>query len=315
MDSDNSLLELYRVSKKLSGKRIIRSASFAVNKGDFFGLIGPNGAGKSSLLNIIVTLAKKTSGTIYFKGRDTTKKTNSYRKSIGYAPQHTCFYKELTVLENMNNFAMMYDCKKNKSRHTINELLSLVDLKESKNILAKDLSGGMQRRLNIACSLIHNPELVILDEPAANLDHHQREEIWKLLTSINQRGVTIIISSHLLHDMNRLCNRVAFMFKGSVLFTGTPQELQDKFKRNVIVHLSTVPGNYGMIISALRPALIINSHDVKDNILTMNITNTNYAIHQMVHILDELGEYIADIEVEKPSLDDTFEEIIRRFGQ
>ena len=315
MVSDDSLLELYHVSKSLSGKKIIKSASFAVNKGDFFGLIGPNGAGKSSLLDIVVTLSKKTGGTIYFKGHDISEMIDSFRTCVGYVPQQTCLYQDLTVSENMNYFAMMYGCQRSKSRRMINELLSLVDLKGSKNVPAKELSGGMQKRLNIACSLVHSPELVVLDEPAANLDHHQREDIWKLLMSINRRGVTIIISSHLLHDMNRLCNRVAFMFKGSVLFSGTPQELQDKFKRNIVVHLSTVPGNYGMIVSALRPVLIINRHEVKDNILTMNITNTNYAIHQMVHILDELGEYIADIEVEKPSLDDTFEEIIRRFGQ
>lgn len=315
MVSDNPILELFSVSKSLSGKDIIKNVSFTVNKGDFFGLIGPNGAGKSSLLNTIVTLTRKTSGTIRFDESDVFEKTNHFRSNIGYVPQDLCFYQDLTVFENMTYSAKMYNTPKSKTKRMISELLSLVDLKTSKNLLAKNLSGGMQRRLNIACSLVHDPELIILDEPAANLDHHQREEIWRLLKLINHTGTTVIISSHLLHDMNRLCNRVAFMFNGSIFFVGTPQELQNKFRQNLIVHLCTIPGNYGMIISALEPILIINSHEIKDNILTMNITNTNYAIHQMVHILDNLGEYIIDIDIEKPSLDDTFEEIIRRFGE
>lgn len=313
MTSDDYLLEIHNISKSFSGKDILNDISFSVNRGDFFGIIGPNGAGKSTLLDIMVTLTEKSGGNIRFKGSDVGKEKKYYRSRIGYVPQDICCYQDLTAYENMRYFANIYGCPSHKAKKMIDDLLSIVNLEESKHTLCKKLSGGMQRRLNIACSLVHDPELIILDEPVANLDHHQREDIWHLLSLINKSGKTIIISSHLLHDVNRMCNKVAFIFDGRTLFYGTPDELQSNFNQNFLVHLRTTPGNYKLILSSLRPVLTINEHNIENNNLIMNITNTNYAVHQMVHILDSLSEYIIDIDIDKPSLDDTFEEIIKRF--
>ncbi len=233
-------VEVAELAKVIGERIIVDRISFSVMEGEVFGLLGANGSGKTTTFNMLSGLLAPSSGSITILGKN-VKEFHKSRPEIGFVTQEDSFYETLTVKENMEYFASQFSVKSGEADERIRKLLSQMRLSEKRDVLASKLSGGMKKRLNIACSLVHDPKIVFLDEPSVGLDPVVRREIWALIEELHGMKKTIIITSHYMEEIERLCERVAIMFAGRIVDSGTPAELKKKYKlkqmEDVFAHL------------------------------------------------------------------------------
>ena len=193
-------VEVKDLAKVIEEKIIVDRVSFSVDEGEIFGLLGSNGSGKTTTFNMLSGLLKPSSGEVKILGKD-IKKNRGFVRDIGMVTQNDSFYETLTVKENLEFFASQYGVRNEDSKERIKELLSQTDLTTKKAMLASSLSGGMKKRLNMACSLVHDPSVIFLDEPTVGLDPVVRKEIWKLIKELHSKKKTIIITSHYMEEI------------------------------------------------------------------------------------------------------------------
>lgn len=216
-----------------NGNHALKDVSMTIENG-MFGLLGPNGAGKSSLMRILVTLAKPTSGQILVNGLDLQKNRKEIRSMLGYLPQDFRFFAKLRTYEFLDYIARLAGMNKSSLRNdAVEKMLEEVGLYEARNRFANNLSGGMKRRLGIAQALIGDPQIIIVDEPTTGLDPEERIRFRNLLTRISERDVVIILSTHIVGDISSTCNDMALMNKGLLAFKGSPEELISQARNNV----------------------------------------------------------------------------------
>src|SRR5512137_100719 len=206
-----------------------------VNKGDLFGFIGSNGAGKTTTLRILATFLAPSAGTAKILGRDVVAEADAVRHVIGYMPDFFGVYKDMEVTEYLDFFGACYKIPTAQREKTVNDVLELVGLTEKKGALIGALSRGMQQRLGLARVLIHDPQLLLLDEPASGLDPRARIEMMAVLQELQRLGKTIIISSHILSELQTLCNRVAIIEKGKLIYSGPVQGVRDQMAQGRVV--------------------------------------------------------------------------------
>jgi ABC-type multidrug transport system ATPase subunit len=216
-----------------NGNHALKDVSMTIENG-MFGLLGPNGAGKSSLMRILVTLAKPTSGQILVNGLDLQKNRKEIRSMLGYLPQDFRFFAKLRTYEFLDYIARLAGMNKSSVRNdAVEKMLEEVGLYEARNRFANNLSGGMKRRLGIAQALIGDPQIIIVDEPTTGLDPEERIRFRNLLTRISERDVVIILSTHIVGDISSTCTDMALMNKGLLAFKGSPEQLIDQARNNV----------------------------------------------------------------------------------
>jgi len=206
-----------------------------VNPGDLFGFIGSNGAGKTTTLRILATFLAPSAGTAQILGRDLLREADAVRHVIGYMPDFFGVYKDMEVTEYLDFFGACYKIPTAQREKTVNDVLELVGLTEKKGSLIGALSRGMQQRLGLARVLIHDPQLLLLDEPASGLDPRARIEMMAVLQELQRLGKTIIISSHILSELQTLCNRVAIIEKGRLIYSGAVQGVRDQMSQGKVV--------------------------------------------------------------------------------
>lgn len=216
-----------------NGKHALKDVNMTIENG-LFGLLGPNGAGKSSLMRILVTLMKPTSGQILFNGLDLQKNRKEIRTMLGYLPQDFRFFAQLRTYEFLDYIARLAGMtRSSKRKEAVEKMLEEVGLYEARNRFANNLSGGMKRRLGIAQALIGDPKVIIVDEPTTGLDPEERIRFRNLLTRITDRDVIIILSTHIVGDISSTCTDMALMNKGTLAFKGSPDQLIEMAKANV----------------------------------------------------------------------------------
>ena len=216
-----------------NGNHALTDVNMTIENG-MFGLLGPNGAGKSSLMRILVTLAKPTSGQILVNGLDLQKNRKEIRSMLGYLPQDFRFFAKLRTYEFLDYIARLAGMNKSSVRKdAVEKMLEEVGLYEARNRFANNLSGGMKRRLGIAQALIGDPQIIIVDEPTTGLDPEERIRFRNLLTRISERDVVIILSTHIVGDISSTCTDMALMNKGLLAFKGSPEELINQARNNV----------------------------------------------------------------------------------
>lgn len=216
-----------------NGKHALKDVNMTIENG-LFGLLGPNGAGKSSLMRILVTLMKPTSGQILFNGLDLQKNRKEIRTMLGYLPQDFRFFAQLRTYEFLDYVARLAGITgSSKRKEAVEKMLEEVGLYEARNRFANNLSGGMKRRLGIAQALIGDPKVIIVDEPTTGLDPEERIRFRNLLTRITDRDVIIILSTHIVGDISSTCTDMALMNKGTLAFKGSPDQLIEMAKANV----------------------------------------------------------------------------------
>lgn len=220
-------IEVEHIVKKYGDFTAVDDVSFKVAEGEIFGLLGPNGAGKSTLIRMMTTLIPITAGRARIAGHDVEKEPNAVRRAIGVIPQALTSDLDLTVEENLNIYAKLYDVPAKERKKSIDELLQLVDLTKWRNAQTKTLSGGMRRRLEIARGLVHHPRIFFLDEPTTGLDPVSRVAVWEMLMNIkSQRQLTILITTHYMDEADRLCDRIAIVDHGKLVALDTPAALK-----------------------------------------------------------------------------------------
>ncbi|MFC1690784.1 ABC transporter ATP-binding protein [Nanoarchaeota archaeon] len=231
------LISFQDITKAFGQKVILEDFNLDVDKGDFIGLIGKSGGGKTTLLRVLIGFYNINFGSIILNDQDITKNKKILKKIVGYCTQENSFYPQLTVNENLAYYGRMYNLSGRQIKHKSRELLELVKLSGNEDSLASSLSGGMKRRLDLAISLIHDPEILVLDEPTAGLDPALRESIWGLLRKINKQKKTIIIVSHFLDLMEKYCTKIAIVSNGKIKKIGSPSALKKKHKGKSLVHI------------------------------------------------------------------------------
>ena len=224
-------VEVKELVKVINERIIVDRISFKVEEGELFGLLGSNGSGKTTTFNMLSGLLAPSSGSIKIMGRD-IKESDFVRMQIGFVTQADSFYDTLTVAENLRFFASQFGISNEETGKRLKKLLKDMRLAEKKETVASKLSGGAKKRLNMACSLMHDPKLVFLDEPTVGLDPVVRHEIWGVIDTLHKEGKTIILTSHYMDEIETLCGRVAIMFAGRIVASGTPKELKERYKLN-----------------------------------------------------------------------------------
>lgn len=221
------MLQVNDLRKKFKATTAVNGVNLYLDQGESVGLLGPNGAGKSTTISMISTLLQPTSGDIRFKGADVLKEPDAIRPVLGVVPQEIALYEELTAYENMYFFGKTYGLTGEKLKNKIDEVLELVGLTDRKKERIKNYSGGMKRRINMAVSLMHEPELLIMDEPTVGIDPQSRSHILEMVRELNRKkGMSILYTSHYMEEVERLCDRVYIMDHGQIIASGTKEELK-----------------------------------------------------------------------------------------
>ncbi len=225
------MLEIRKICKSYGKKQVLRDLSFSIQSGEVYGLLGPNGAGKTTTISILCGLIEADRGAVImngktFSGNISGNISREMRSLIGVAPQENIFYKSLTCEENLIFFGRLYGFTNKICRKQASYCLELVGLSDRAKSVAETLSGGMQRRLSMAIALVHKPQLVILDEPTTGLDIEARYEIWELIRKLSSQDTAVLLTTHLLDEAERLCQRIGIIKQGSLLAEGSLEELR-----------------------------------------------------------------------------------------
>ena len=263
---NDPIVRLRNVSKKFGSTVAVDDLSLEIYPQDIFGFIGPNGAGKTTTLKLIATLLKSDSGSIDVGGYSAVSQGRAVRRVIGYMPDFLGVYQGLTVVEYLDFFGATYRIPPQKRERLIDDLLALTDLTSKADTLVTGLSRGMQQRLGLARALIHDPSVLLLDEPASGLDPRARVEIRELLKELSRMGKTIIISSHILADLEDLSNRIGIIEAGKFLYCGSLDDAMTKLQGNPVFDVA-LGGDHDRALTFLESLDEVKTVEVRDRLL------------------------------------------------
>src|SRR5437870_5895652 len=300
-------IEVERIVKKYGDFTAVNDVSFDVKEGEIFGLLGPNGAGKSTLIRMMTTLIPITAGTACVAGHDVQKEADAARRAIGVIPQALTSDLDLTVEENLNIYAKLYDVPAKKRKAAIDELLEVVDLTKWRNAQTKTLSGGMRRRLEIARGLVHSPKIFFLDEPTTGLDPVSRVAVWEMLTNIkSHRQLTILLTTHYMDEADRLCERIAIVDHGKLVALDTPLALKGSVPGSTVIEVQfeNPPADWEQRLHGLGGVTSVQSEGAAMyRVLTSDGTRTTT---ELVEMAVHSGVRIRTLSVQNTTLDDVF---------
>ncbi len=220
-----AVVRFNKTTKKYGQKVVVNGLTLNINKGEIFGLLGPNGAGKSTTINMVCGLVPITEGGISVFGYNSATEQSKFKRRIGLVPQELALHDDLKAWENLDLFASLYGLKGAQLKQAVDKSLDFTGLTEYRNKFPKTFSGGMKRRLNIACSIAHEPELLIFDEPTVGIDPQSRNHILNSIRTLNKQGATVIYTSHYMEEVEALCSRIGIMEGGNLIALGTKAEL------------------------------------------------------------------------------------------
>ena len=305
-----TVIELQNIVKKYNDVAVVDDLSLKVKKGEILGFVGPNGAGKSTSINMMVGLLKPTSGTILFNGKDSS---NLDKKEIGICPQDIVLWNTLTCFENLYMMGKMYNVPKKVLKDRILEILEKLHLIDKKNELISSLSGGMKRRMNIAMATIHNPSIVVLDEPSEGLDPQSRRLLWDYILYQKELGNTVILTTHLMDEADMLSDRVAIIDHGELLKLDTPKKLKQIIGKGDTVQLEL--NNYEdnpKIISALKSISDLNKIFETEDKINLILLDAVKKLPDIIHLVENNNSKIIDISIRQNTLEDVFIELTGR---
>jgi len=301
--SSPDALSIAGVRKAYGKVQALDGVSFSIRRGEFFGLLGPNGAGKSTLINTIAGLIRADQGSIAVLGHDTVHDWRSARRLIGVVPQELVFDPFFKVADMLRIQAGYYGCGR-ESWPWIDEMLVRLDLDNKRSSPMRALSGGMKRRVLIAQALVHQPPVVILDEPTAGVDVELRRTLWRFMSELHRKGTTVVLTTHYLEEAQDLCERIAIIDKGQVKVIETTAELLD---RNKYRFLRLKLGN-GALPESLRPLVCSE----KNGITELRLERDKHPIGGVFTALRMAGVDIEDVQTREPDLEDIFIELTGR---
>lgn len=247
----NAVIEIHHLSKNFGARQAVRDLNLAVMPGEIFGFVGPNGAGKTTTLRMLATLLRPSSGEIFVAGHSVVHEPQKARAAIGFMPDTFGVYRDMTVWEYLDFFASCYDIEESGRLSLVDELLDLVDLAHRRNDWVEKLSKGLKQRLSLARTLIHDPQVLVLDEPASGLDPRARVEIRELLVELARMGKTVFFSTHILSDVAEIASRVAILEAGELVAIGALEDLQNRLLPRRTIEI-TLLGRLDAVLSLLE---------------------------------------------------------------
>ncbi|MBI2669254.1 ABC transporter ATP-binding protein [Candidatus Woesearchaeota archaeon] len=305
------VIQLKEVSKEYNKATILEHVNLLVEQGDIIGIIGQSGSGKTTLLNLIAGFVAPSSGeVVYFSKIDRQPKNlnqnfSKIKKHLGFTPQRSSFYPKLSIKENLIHFGQLYGLERSMILENAKNLLQFTGLYEHRDKLAEQLSGGMQRRLDISCSLVHKPKILFLDEPMADLDPIMQEGIIQLIQEVNKQGVTVIIASHHLESVERLCSQIVVVRNRTIKNYAEVDELRKPFlKDNLVINIKAGKEK-DLLITALRQLPISKIVD-QGHQLVVYPEDTEGTVLGLLKIVKKEDLSFQNMDLRKPSLNEIF---------
>lgn len=298
-------LEIKNLTKKFGDFIAVDNISLAIKQGEIFGFLGSNGAGKSTTINMIAGLLRSNEGEINILGKSTKKHSRFAKMNIGIVPQDLAIYEELTAYENVKFFAGLYGLRGAELKARVEEALQFVGLSDKHKSYPKNFSGGMKRRLNIACAIAHRPKLIIMDEPTVGIDPQSRNYILQSVRKLNEMGSTIIYTSHYMEEVEEICTKIAIVDHGKVIAEGTKEQLKSIITdtKDIWIEVKSVEN---MDVTKLKEINGVKAVQIEENVIKVNsdtgVNNLNKIIQHFINHDIE----IRSLEEQAPNLETVF---------
>ncbi|HHX22683.1 MAG TPA: ABC transporter ATP-binding protein [Thermoanaerobacterales bacterium] len=302
------VIKVNNLTKRYGDLLALDHFNLEVRNGEILGLLGPNGSGKTTAINCILSLLKYDKGTIEVYGKPMTPDAYEIKSKIGVVMQNVAVFDELTVYENIDYFCGLYIRDKSRRKQYVDEAIEFVGLNDFRRFFPKKLSGGLLRRLNIACGIAHKPELIILDEPTVAVDPQSRNNILEGIQKLNREGATIVYTSHYMEEVERICSRVAIMDKGKVIASGTNEELKNMISLGETIKVELYEED-DAILHEVKNLPHIISVEFKDNFLIAKFSRGKNNLGAVMEYFRTNGAAYRKIYSEPPTLNDVFLEI------
>lgn len=296
------ILQVKNLYKKYDKTEAIAGVDFSIKQGEIYGLLGPNGAGKSTLIKMIAGIENKDEGEIIFEEKE--RNINKYKRNMGILTQDIAIYPSFTAYENISFFCSLYSFKGKELKRRVEKSLEFVGLSDCKNKKAKEFSGGMMRRLHLACAIAHTPKLIIMDEPTVGIDPQSRNHILQSVKMLKDNGASIIYTSHYMEEIEELCKRVFIIDLGKEIAYGDREEIKSSvFSNNkVLIEAQDISSKTIIDLKAIDG---VNNVTEKDNKLSLTISS-NFKLGNVLSLMENGGINIKKISYEEAKLEDVF---------
>ncbi len=301
-----SIVKLEQVIKNFGDITAVDKMSLLIEQGEIFGLLGPNGAGKSTAINMIIGLLSIDKGSISILGSDVKKESMTTRSNVGIVPQDIAIYEDLTCLENVKFFASLYGLGGKELEKAAMEALEFTGLSEKVKSFPKNFSGGMKRRLNIACAIAHKPKLIIMDEPTVGIDPQSRNHILQSVKKLNEQGCTIIYTSHYMEEVEEICTRIAIMDHGKVIALGTCDELKNLITDKDIVLVTVADSISKVREEKLREIRGVEDVEIEDSTVKISSSREVSNLDMIINYFTSNRISIKSVESKTPDLETVF---------
>ncbi len=306
--TEKLIIEVEGLVKHYGEIKAVDDVSFTVTEGEIFGLLGPNGAGKTTLMEILCCLRRFDRGKVMINGFDPVKHSLEVRASIGFCPQETLLYDLLNVRENLAFSASLYSLNSKKFKERLEFSSKVLGVGEFLNRRVEQLSGGMKRRANLATSIIHDPSIVILDEPTVGFDPNIKREFWELIRNLKNYGKTVLLSTHDMYEADEICDRVAIMDKGKIVALDKPHILKKTIGGEPLIHVRVKDSQTKKTLSILNEYKTIQ----RDNEIQVSTKNPWEIMPEISNKLTSQGILVEKIEIVEPTLEDVFVKLTGR---
>ena len=300
------MIEIKDVTKSYGRHKVLQNVSFEIMEGELFGLLGPNGAGKSTLIDILTGIQSMDSGEIFINGKSIKTDKVEIRKQLGLVPQDIALLEELNAVDNLEYFGGLYGLARAELKNQIEKLLEVAGLTDKKKEKVKNYSGGMKRRLNIAVAMLHNPSILILDEPTVGVDAQSRQHIFDYIQSLAEQGTTILYTSHYMEEIETLCKRVFILDLGEEVAYGTKEEVKKLVghTQTVSLTLDRVPAGFDEVLKNSENGIQFVTVDGQDIALT--IDQTIFSMMKLIEQVEQAQLVIKSVNVKETTLEEAF---------
>jgi ABC-2 type transport system ATP-binding protein len=301
-----NMIEIKNLSKYYGDNKVIDDITLNIKKGEIFGLLGPNGAGKSTLISIITTIQKPDGGQLFIEGKNIEKNNSYVKKLIGFVPQDIALYEGLSARENLEFFGKLYNLKGKHLKERIEYIVELTGLNGKSKDAVASYSGGMKRRLNIGVALLHNPEILIMDEPTVGIDPQSRNHILDNVLEFNKLGMTVIYTSHYIEEVEYICDRIGIIDRGRLLALGSKQELIKAIGDEKNIRIKVQNMNQGTIDLVKKINGIIDVTERNEGWFNIGVHSAEATISNILSVLENNNISIDGMEIKDINLESVF---------